>query len=89
MYDSRERNGDIVFIFRPALAEGASDDVMIPVPSHAAAANEPVMNGNEDQEMRDESIDNAADNVLPDEITRVRCHRQVLLSQSEYFKGFL
>ena len=75
LYDSRERNGDIVFVFKPA-KEAVEGDIEIPVPSHAAADIQPVnpaaVVGEEEKE-----------------IARIRCHRQVLLSQSDYFKGLV
>lgn len=69
LYDSRERNGDVVFVFKRAAGAG---DIEVPVPAHQQA----------DVVMRDEGGQD-------EEIARIKCHRQVLLSQSEYFRGLL
>ena len=37
LYDQRERNGDIVFVFLPAGDAEPAADIDIPVPAHAVA----------------------------------------------------
>jgi len=45
LYENRERNGDVIFVFRHGSAE---PDIEIPMPAHALA------NNNADVEMKDD-----------------------------------
>ena len=78
LYDSRVRNGDITFVFKD-LDEGKAD-LEIPVPAHDLAESGGAAN---DVEMRDEN------EGKDDSTVRVKCHRQVLLAHSEYFRGLM
>ena len=69
LYDSRDRNGDVTFVFR----EGAAPDIDIPVPSHALANS----SSQENAEMKEEKVE------------KVKCHKQVITSQSAYFEGLM
>ena len=73
LYDQRERNGDIAFVFLPAGDAEAEADIDIPVPEHAladrpAAANDSAQNAAaSDLEMRDENEG--------EQPKKIKCHR--------------